>query len=152
MPTHAKRPRQVMSTPERKYRAKYPFTYEFVSTASLAAGAGGLIITVTTDQDADFYWQKACVFVDVGNDSTPYNTQLCPNLTVQINDGYYSRNLSQVPVHVANMFGTAREPFILPTPYQFPSRCVITLTVANVSDNATYSSIRFSFHGTKCLV
>lgn len=152
MPSPAASPKKIMGQPEKRYRARYPFTYEFVSTTGLTALAGGLILTVNTDQDGDFFWHKGCVFVDVANDATTYDAQLCPNLTVQVNDGYYNRNLSQVPVHVSNYFGVGRLPFIMVAPYYFPARTVITLTVANVSDNTNYSSIRFSMHGIKGLV
>ncbi len=107
------------------------------------------MISVNTDQDGDFYWVKGAIFVDVANDSTTYDAQLCPNLTVLVNDGTTQRNLSQVPVHAANYFGTARQPMILALPYYFAARSVIVLTLANVSDNASYSSIRISMHGIK---
>lgn len=137
------------ATPAKQYSDSLPFTYEFASIVALGPLTGGLVMPVTTDQDADFYWHKGCIFVDSGSDGTTTETQLIPNLTVQITDGRTQRNLSQVPVHASNYFGNARYPYILPKPYFFASRTLITLLVANVSDNSTYSSIRISMHGIK---
>lgn len=144
------RTKRISSGPPRgPYTDELPFTYEFVSIVSLAANTGGLLLSVTTDQDGDFYWHKGCIFVDVANDGTSYENQIAPNLTVLITDGRTQRNLSPVPVHATNYFGTARMPYILPTPYFFAARTLITMLVANVSDNTAYSSIRISMHGIK---
>lgn len=130
------------------YAAESAFTYEFVSTAALAA-SGNVILTVNTDQDGDFYWHKGSIFADVANDGTVMDSQELPNLTMLITDGTTQRNLSNVPVSSANYFGTARQPFILSLPYYFAARALITMAVANVSDNKTYSSLRISMHGIK---
>lgn len=130
------------------YKAESFFTYEFVSVATLAP-AGNVIITVPTDQDGDFYWHKGCCFVDSGNDGTTVQNQLVPNLTVLITDGTTQRNLSNAAVSAANYFGTADFPFVLPQPYYFAARAIITMNITNVTDNTTYSSIRISMHGVK---
>lgn len=131
-----------------KYIARDYFTYELVTTTALAPGAS-VPLTVTIDSDGDFFWTKGCVYVDSANDGTTEANKLVPALTVLITDGTTQRNMSNVPVAVANLFGSAQLPFILPVAKYFAGRALITLQVANISDNTTYSSIRFSLHGVK---
>ena len=133
-----------------KYIARDYFTYELVySTVGGLAPAATVPLTVTIDSDGDFFWTKGCVFADVANDGTTESAKEVPNLTVLITDGTTQRNMSNVPVSVPNLFGSAQLPFILPVAKYFAGRSLITLTVANVSDNKTYTSIRFSLHGVK---
>lgn len=130
-----------------KYIARDYFTYELVSTTALAPGASQPL-TVTIDSDGDFFWTKGCVYADIGNASFTDSTRPIPSLTVLITDGTTQRNMSNVPVAVNNLFGSAQLPFILPVAKYFAGRSLITLTIANIG-NATYSSIRFSLHGVK---
>lgn len=130
-----------------KYIARDYFTYELVSIASLAPG-GSVPLTVTIDSDGDFFWTKGCVYADIGSASFTDSARPIPSLTVLITDGTTQRNMSNVPVAVNNLFGTAQLPFILPVAKYFAGRSLITLSVTNVG-NATYSSLRFSLHGVK---
>lgn len=130
-----------------KYIARDYFTYELVSIAALAPG-GTVPLTVTIDSDGDFFWTKGCAYADIGNASFTDSARPIPSLTVLITDGTTQRNMSNVPVAVNNLFGTAQLPFILPVAKYFAGRSLITLSVTNVG-NATYSSLRFSLHGVK---
>jgi hypothetical protein len=131
-----------------KYIARDFFTYECVTVTTLAP-AGNQTLSVTIDSDGDFFWTKGCVYADIANDAFTDSTRPIPALTVLITDGTTQRNMSNVPVAVNNLFGTGSLPFILPVAKYFAARSLITLTVYNISDNATYTSLRFSLHGVK---
>lgn len=134
-----------------KYLARDYFTYELDSVVALAP-AGSVNLSQSIDTDSDFYWTKGAIFVDVANDGTTWDLQQVPNLLITVTDGTTGRSMSNAPVPVANLFGTAQLPFILPVAKYFGARSLIQLVVSNPTDNITYSSIRFSFHGVKAFL
>jgi hypothetical protein len=133
-----------------KYMARDFFTVEMDATAAIAPGGQQNIVT-TIDSDADFFWMKGCVFADVGGASTTYAANILPNCLVTITYGSTGRALSNAPVPVSSLFGTAQLPFILPAAKYFPARSLITFVVTNPG-NATYSNVRFSLHGVKAFL
>ncbi len=134
-----------------KYLARDYFTYEMVTTAALAP-AGTVPLSVSIDTDSDFFWTKGCVFVDVGNAGTTESAKIVPDMTILITDGTTGRAMSNVPVAVPNLFGSAQLPFILPVAKYFGARSLIQVTLNNVSGAVTYSSVRLSFHGIKAFL
>jgi hypothetical protein len=134
-----------------KYIARDYFTYSLVTTAALPP-AGSVSISQSIDTDADFFWTKSAVFVDVGSNAPQVATQEVPDVTILITDGTTGRALSNQPVALASLFGSAQLPFILPIAKYFGSRSLIQVTLANTSGGTTYSSIRLAFHGIKAFL
>lgn len=131
-----------------KYFAKDFFVYQIGPLASLAPAAQ-LPGTVTLDADSDFLWQKFNVFATTGNDGATQATQVVPALTITIKDTASGRDLMNAPIPLPALAGSGQLPFILPTAKIFQARGTISVNVANVSDNATYTGIYLVFIGTK---
>ena len=100
--------------------------------------------------DSDFVLQKLCFFADDGVivKFSP-NTRLIPNVTVLITDTGSGRQIMDSAVPLYSLFGTAENPFILPTPKVFSARSNISVTVANVEAAAATYTLRLAFIGTK---
>lgn len=131
-----------------KYFAKDFFVYQIGPFSSLAPSAS-LPGNVTLDADSDFLWQKFNVFATTGNDGATQSTQVVPALTITIKDTSSGRDLMNSAVPLPALAGSGQLPFILPTAKIFQARGTISVNVANISDNATYTGIYLSFIGTK---
>lgn len=141
----------IPSMDNQKYIARDFFTYELDSTVDLAP-AGSVNLTQSIDTDSDFFWTKACVFVDVADAGTTEANKEVPNLMITVTDGTTGRSMSNAPVPVSCLFGYGSLPFILPVAKYFGARSLIQLVVSNPTAGTTYSNIRFSFHGVKAFL
>jgi hypothetical protein len=137
-----------------RYIARDYFAYQLTmpSGTTLAPGAAAIPLIVTTDNDADFFWTKGTVHALVGSDATAYDAELCPEIVLTIKDTTTGRDMMNAPVPASSLFGTARLPFILPVQKYFGARAQISMSIANVSDNVTYSNVYFTFHGVKAFL
>lgn len=144
-------PQDAVQRVLQKYFAKDFFTYCIAVTSSLAPGALGSG-NVTLDADADFLWQKLTVYADVADDGQTANTQVLPGVTLVITDTGSGRKLMNTGVPLAAIAGDGRLPFIVPTPKIFKASGQIEVSLANITDNTTYTSIYLAFIGQKCFL
>jgi hypothetical protein len=104
--------------------------------------------TFTVQADSNFLWQQAAFAADIAGAAYTQSSQPIPNVSVLITDTASGRQLMSSPVPVTNIFGTGREPFILPCPRWFRANTQVTVSVTNFDAAVTYD-LRLSFIGTK---
>jgi hypothetical protein len=131
-----------------KYFAKDFFIYQIGPFASLAPAAQ-LPGNVTLDADSDFLWQKFNVFATIGSAGETQATQAVPAITITIKDTASGRDLMNGPVPLPSLAGSGQLPFILPTAKIFQARGTISVNIANISGDDTYTGIYLAFIGTK---
>ena len=131
------------------YRAKNSFTYVTPDLSASLAPAASTTFSFNIDGDSDFFWTKLTAFANIGNDGTDYSTQELPGVTLLITNNTTGRNYSNNPVALASYAGTAQLPFIVPMMTYWQSKATITIAVANVTDNDTYTRLQLAFHGIK---
>jgi hypothetical protein len=131
-----------------KYMAKDFFSYVIAITSPLAPAAQSTG-NVVLDADSDFLWQKLTAYADVANDGQTTAAEVIPGITIVVTDTASGRALSNTGVPLAGFAGTGQLPFILPTPKIFKASGQITVSISNITDNITYSSLRLVFHGQK---
>lgn len=131
-----------------RYGARDFFTYTIrvQNLAPLGTTPGQF----TIDANCDFLWEKATFFPQ-DNTPTDYTADSAPvpNLTVVITDTSTGRNLMNVPVPAASLFGSGQLPFILPMPKLFKARATVQLLAANNSSAITWGNVYFNFIGTQ---
>lgn len=122
------------------------FTYE-VDFFNLAA-AQTQTNNFTVQAEADFLLSKVTLIADLDGAAVTDAARIVPLCTILINDTGSGRNLSNIAMPIANMFGSGGLPFILPRQRVFLARSVVNITLANYSDATTYN-LRLSFIGEK---
>lgn len=130
------------------FRDYFTYTIGLNSGATLAAGAS-TTLTFNIDGESDFFWDKAAIFANVGDDGTTYFENILPSVNCTIIDTNSQRQLMNNPTAVSNIFGTGQIPFILPIRKLFFSKATVKIQVTNVTDDTTYSRLDFSFIGIK---
>jgi hypothetical protein len=128
------------------YFAMDYFTYG-VSFAALAP-AGTATGTFNIEADSDFLWSKAAFQADIAAAAFTASAQPVPNVTVLITDTGAGRQLMNVAVPLATLFGTGQLPFILPRQRRFASRSTVNVSLTNYDAAVTYN-VRLSFIGQK---
>lgn len=134
--------------------ARYSFRDAFTYTVSLQTGttlapAGATTLTFNIDGESDFFWDKAAVYADTGNDGTTEANAILPGVLVLITDTNSQRQMQNNPTPVTNIFGSGKLPQILPIRKLFTSKATVKLTIQNVTDNQTLTRLDFSFIGIK---
>lgn len=142
---------QHPSLNDARYMARDSFFYEINLTSALAP-AGSTPGTVNIDTDSDFFWTKGMAHAAVASDGQTADTEVIPECDITIKDASTGRDLMNAQVPLSNLFGTSRLPFILPVEKYFGARSQISVTLYNVSDNTTYSSIKLTFAGIKAFL
>lgn len=133
---------------------RYSFRDAFTYTVSLPSGTTlaptvATTLTFNIDGESDFFWDKGTVYADAGEDGTTYDASLCPGVLVTVTDTNSQRPMMNNPTPVSNHFGTGQLPFILPIRKLFTSKATVKLSIQNITDNATYTRLDFSFVGIK---
>lgn len=98
--------------------------------------------SISIQQDADFVWLMSCYS---HTDTT--SPQVNGGSLIQITDQGSNRLLTNVPVPIADYFGTAQRPFYLPVPHTFQRSGVINISLQNQGIAAQV--VRLTFHGYK---
>lgn len=128
------------------YVAKDFYVYEedFPSLGATASLTGSVVIQA----DSDFILQK---LVASARDGATLFVPPDVQMTVVITDTGSGRQLVDGAVPLGNIFGSARFPFIMPTPRLFAARSTIEITLANISGAAAiaFEATRLSFIGFK---
>jgi hypothetical protein len=103
------------------------FTYGANFPIAVFIGAATINVGIPLDADSDFILCKQALVA-----YTAVATMLAnPDYTHVMADTGSGRNLQNTPIHVANSFGTAQLPFILPEPKLFKASSVIQITLIN---------------------
>ena len=128
------------------YVAKDFYVYEedFGSLAAAASLTGAIVIQT----DSDFILQKLTAMArDGATTFVPPDIQM----TVLVTDTGSGRQLVDGAVPLGNLFGSARFPFIMPTPRLFVARSTIEITLTNISGAAAiaFEATKLSFIGFK---
>lgn len=132
------------------YSGQQFFTYQVsLATGVTLAPSNSTTLTFQIDGQSDFFWDKACAYVNVANDATTEANALVPAINITITDTNNNQPMMNNPVPIANIFGTGRLPFILPIRYIFYNKATVKMEIANVSDNTTYTRVDLSFIGIK---
>lgn len=122
------------------------YTYE-LDFAAVAAGATPQN-SFTVQSDANFLWQYGCVFADIAGAVQTDSSRVLPLISLTLTDQGSGRQLMSGSVPVASLFGTATDPFELPTPRFFRAQTQVTVSLLNFSAATTYN-IKLQFVGTK---
>lgn len=141
----------VSDIDESKYVAKAFFTYDLHITSSLA-NAASTTVSLNVAADSDFYWSKTAIYAQSASDGTTQANQLVPGVTLLITNTITGRQYMNEATPAANIAGTAQLPFILPMRTLWESMTTITVQIANVTDNTTYSELYLSFIGIKAFL
>ena len=131
------------------YRAKNSFTYVTSDLSASLAPAASTTFSFNIDGDSDFFWTKITAFANIANDGTTYDVQVLPGVTLLITNNTTGRNYSNNPVALPGMAGTALLPLIMPMMTYWGSKSTITIAVANITDDDTYTRLQLQFHGIK---
>lgn len=127
------------------------YAYTASLAAALAAGAS-TTLTFNIDGESDFFWDKAAVYADVGNDGQTQSTQNVPGVLITITDTQSAQPLTNNPTPISSIFGTGPLPFILPIRHIFYSKATVKLQIQNITDNTDYSRLDLSFIGIKAFL
>lgn len=122
------------------------YTYA-INFSSLANGTSATDI-INIENEAYFKVQKLTYVADLALAAQTSSTTIVPLVTIVITDTGSGRQLSNTPISIPALFGTAELPFILPTPKVYKPRSSISITVANYSAATTYN-LRINLHGAK---
>ena len=104
---------------------------------------------IQIEADSDFLIQKLAEFTDVDGSAQQLDTQPIPVVRATIVDTGSGRQLMNLAVPVASIFGSGRLPFILPTPKLFVKNSRINVTVENFSTGTDYRNLYLDFIGKK---
>lgn len=85
------------------------------------------------------------VLVETDTDNTVFLAQA--PLLFQISDAGSNRQLSNIPIHASNWFGTAQEPKYWDVPKIFAPNSTLAVTAQNLE--ATARNVRIALHGFK---
>jgi len=119
----------------------------FTFTATWTPIAAGATTAVSFSIGSDAHFALVAISRTVFNvDNT--TVVAAPPYLVLIKSSGSGRDLSDAPVHIENMAGTAQLPFVFPVPFVLTagSQCSVTLT--NL-DPANARNVRMAFHGFK---
>lgn len=112
----------------------YSYTVEFADLANGMAAQNNILI----EADSAFRVNKLSLATRTGSPAYA---------SVLIRDGGSGRQLSNQPVYLGALFGTADNPFILPVPRIFAPRSTIQFQLTNLDNNPL--SVQLVLHGAK---
>jgi hypothetical protein len=139
----------------RAYKSKSFFAYEQDDFNLLAEPGAVTNFTWNTHGDSDFFWEKFSVFAAPADPSaipvtSTRDGQYVPNIRMQLTNQTTGRQLSNVPIALANVDSFLQ---FNPVPMIWPkkSNLQIQLTCDGVfeSGSAVWAIIQMSFLGTK---
>jgi hypothetical protein len=130
------------------YQSKNMYTYNVPTTATLVRLLS-TTLNFTIAADSDFFWTKACAFVQVATAGTTYSAQNLPGITALITNGNTGRAFMSTATPLPNIFGTAQFPFILPQMTFIPRTSNVTILLQNLTSDTDYTQVHLSFIGIK---
>lgn len=126
-------------------RARQIWLDSFYYSANWSLGASEINAPqqIHIDADADFL----ILYGMLSAFSAPGTAIADPDYTITLMDTGSGRNFQSIPVHVRNLFGTAREPFNWPEPKLLAAASTLNLQLTNRSTQA--STVSLAFGGLK---
>lgn len=119
----------------------YNITFNTIAASATSTGAANI------QGDSDF-WVVRTTAVVTNAAGTTFTSMAAAPFTVEITDTASGRSLSDGPVALSNLFGTAQLPFDLPFAREFKASGQIQAKLQN-SDAANAFIVRLTFHGFK---
>jgi len=140
----------MVNAPQKLIR---PFTYSAVyavagAANSLAAAAANVPANIQIGADADFLILNQTWFANTLNAAMTAASQPVPNISVIISDTASAQQMSDVAVPIGSIFGTGRQPYILPVPKLIAASAMMTTMVNNFDAAAGYN-LWLNFNGLK---
>lgn len=118
------------------------FTYEV--TLGPMAAAGSDVKNFQVQAAYDFYWMKSEAFVYDAN-GLGVSTLQWPRISITLQDGSTTEQMTSQAAAVASIFGTGQIPFILPQPHLIVGGSNFSVTATNNHASIAYSvSLAFS--------
>ncbi len=139
-----------MADPQKQYDDFYNYAPP-LPFSNIAVG-GNATQTIAFQADADFLITKLSYYINIANATNTNNTLPVPNLSVLITDTGSGRQFMNVAVPVANLFGTAQNPFILPVPKLILARSTLQIQVFNFDAAIATYQLYLNFIGMKKFV
>jgi len=122
------------------------YTY---TTGRVAVAAGVSVTTnIAIQADADFEIHKLTMFADIAGAAQTDSTRVLPNASILIRDTGSGRQLMNVAVALASLFGTGEEPFIMTVPKIIKARSNLEVTITSF-EAANTNNISVNFIGAK---
>ena len=127
----------------------YVYAEDFASAAAPFTQGDILTGNIVIQADSEFILQKLTAMAVTTTDTVLEPPRL--PITVLVVDTGSGRQLTDKAVPLGNIFGSARFPFIMPTPRLFAARSTIELTLEHVGVLAgtSFQSVKLSFVGFK---
>ncbi len=137
---------RVLNDPKYANRRKDPWvqTIEVLPAAANSSNGSG---TSQVADDGDFVAVYLTAVV-TNTDNVTFVAYPSWPLLVSIEDSGAGRAFMDIPVHLANIAGTAQLPYILPYPKMVERASTISMSVQNFAAATAYN-IRLSIHGVK---
>jgi hypothetical protein len=141
-----------MATPNDSiYVSRSFYAYAADAPSTLGTGAS-TTYSFNIAKDSDFFWTKLCCHAVVGDAGTVVDAEQLAEVTIMIVNTTNSRQYMNSPIPLANISGSGRLPFILPIVTLWEALTTITITLANTSDDVTYSDLYVSFLGIRAFL
>lgn len=114
----------------------------------IAAAGGAQSQTITIDGDAPFDWSMSTYQVNVSDGNVTDSSRVVPLATVQISTQDTQRMLN-IQAPLANVFGTADKPFVLPRKRRLGIQTRITFDVTNLDTANAIADLWLTLVGEK---
>lgn len=102
--------------------------------------------TLLIQAHSDFEMLKLCFASDLAAGVQTDSTRTIPQCSILITDTGSGSQIMNVGIDLTNLFGTGRDPFILPVPKRFNANSAILVAMTNYSAAQSYN-IRLAFIG-----
>lgn len=123
----------------------------FVYAAAVTALAPGGTATdvVQFEAGSEFSLERLVMAADIAGAAQTFNTQVIPNVLVQINDQGNGKNLFAEPIPISTICGTGTLPAILPFKRRFAPNAAVSFTFTSFEAAVTYANLRIIMSGYK---
>lgn len=98
--------------------------------------------------DSDFEWVEGTCSANLNANAEPWTDAAVIPITIQIQDAGSGRLLLSNPVPITGLFGTGKQPFILPVTRRFNAKSTVNVTLVSFSAS-TWNNIFINFIGRK---
>ena len=124
------------------------FSYSAGRPAAAIAVGAAQIGNVNIQADSDFIIEKTTFACDVAGATQTLNTMTVPNVNVLLVATSSGRQLMNIALPLASLFGPAWLPFIWPKPYLLHASSTLTHTLTSF-EAAVTPFVTLVFHGRK---
>lgn len=104
---------------------------------------------VQFEAGSEFVLERLVMSADIDGAAQTFDTQVIPNVLVQINDQGNGKNLFSEPVAISSICGTGTLPSILPFNRRFAPNSAVSFTFTSFEKVVTYANLRILLSGYK---